>query len=671
MMPDRLPRRLGDQSHALALALVDDAPADAPCVTCGHVMSTAARFCRRCGQRQPMARPLVEVQAGDRAAAAAASIIAADASVPSPRPPLIPLWGPLDDLRVGSSDSSSVGPDGGVAPAPTTPATSSASSPRDVMPVARPRTFGSFSSDSVWSPRAALPVDGFQPGMLTTIGRCTHAQRRPSPAALCTICGGVPGPRVVSARTDGSGSVPAGMSAQETLSVGQRRAILAGAAVIGASLLLAPLATLIGLIALATALYVAILVQRVRIFALAMRRPDMVTVSDGDALAIPTSRLPIYTILIPAYREPEVMAQLFESIHALDYPVHKLDIKLLVEQDDPETLEAALAARPGPHVEIVRVPPVGPRTKPKACVVGLGRARGQYVTIFDAEDQPEPLQLRKAILAFRRHPEIACFQAKLSYRNAGQNLITRWFSAEYAMWFEQFLPGLSRLGAPLPLGGTSNHFRRKVLRSVGAWDPFNVTEDADLGIRLSRGGHRTAVLDSTTYEEANADFVNWVKQRSRWYKGYLQTWLIHMRQPRRLWRELGPKGFIGFNLFVGGTPIVALLNPIFWGLTALWFFARPEIVQALFPAWLYYAGLACFVAGNFLFLYGAVVSARSTGKPGVVLAATLSPIYWVMMSIAAVKAAFQLVQAPSFWEKTTHGLDLDPAPAERAHGPSA
>lgn len=652
-MPQRLSRR--DGSALRALDVVPDAGPDVPCSECSRLISPVARFCRSCGVRQPMAQPLIEVTA--RAATQSASSPDLQDVAPQLRPPLIALWGPMDDLRFAA--------DNGQAGEPAEPAAPGMVLPAD-LPM--PATFASFSAESIWSPRAE--PDGQERDQtaadLAAIGRCSHVRRDRRPAALCAVCGGVPGPRVVSARTDGSGSVPEGMTARETLSSGQRRTILGTAAIGAVSLLVAPMATLIGLIALATVLYVAILIQRIRIFTLAIQQPDMISISDEDARAIPSSRLPIYTILIPAYREPQVMAQLLESIHRLDYPVHKLDIKLLLEQDDPETLEAALAARPGPHVEIVRVPPVGPRTKPKACVVGLARARGQYVTIFDAEDQPDPLQLRKAILAFRRHPEIACFQAKLSYRNAGQNLITRWFTAEYQMWFNQFLPGLGRMGAPLPLGGTSNHFRRKILRAVGGWDPYNVTEDADLGIRLHRAGHRTAVLDSTTYEEANSDFVNWVKQRSRWYKGYLQTWLIHMRQPRRLWRELGPKGFIGFNLFVGGTPIIALLNPIFWGLTAIWFLARPEVVQQLFPAWLYYAGLGCFVLGNFLFLYGAMVSARSTGKPSVVLAAALSPLYWVMMSIAAVKAGFQLIHAPSFWEKTTHGLDASPPTAATA-----
>jgi cellulose synthase/poly-beta-1,6-N-acetylglucosamine synthase-like glycosyltransferase len=307
---------------------------------------------------------------------------------------------------------------------------------------------------------------------------------------------------------------------------------------------------------------------------------------------------------------------------------------------------------------VLRLLPSEPRTKPKACNVGLGRARGSFVTIYDAEDRPDPLQLRRAVAAFRRlPPEVACLQAKLSYHNAEQNLLTRWFTAEYALWFGQLLPGLVKLGAPVPLGGTSNHFRRQILVRLGGWDPFNVTEDADLGVRLHRLGFRTGVLDSTTLEEANSDLVNWAKQRSRWYKGYLQTWLVHMRHPRQLWQQLGAKGFIGFNLFVGGTPFLAMLNPVFWAMTALWFMARPPIILELFPAWLYYTSLICLVAGNFAFLYTAVVGARVLGRPNLVFAALLSPAYWVMMSVAAIKAMVQLVAAPTFWEKTVHGLD--------------
>ena len=293
--------------------------------------------------------------------------------------------------------------------------------------------------------------------------------------------------------------------------------------------------------------------------------------------------------------------------------------------------------------------------------------------IFDAEDQPEPLQLRRAAVALARGgPRVACVQAKLSFGNDRQNLITKWFTIEYAMWFTLFLPGLVDVGAPLPLGGTSNHFRRDVLEEIGAWDPYNVTEDADLGVRLARRGYRCQVLESVTLEEANSDFINWVKQRSRWYKGYLQTLLIHMRHPGRLYRELGFRGFFGFLLFVGGTPVLAFLNPLFWLTTAVWFAGgHLHIVQRVFPAPLYYVATVCWAFGNFLAAYLTVLACRLLSRTELLPAALLVPVYWVMMAIAAAKAMWQLVFEPTHWEKTTHGLDLPDTPPEGVLQPTA
>ena len=454
------------------------------------------------------------------------------------------------------------------------------------------------------------------------------------------------------------------LSAVQTVTIAQRVSFVVIALVLVAALVLRPLPTLTALVGIATLMYVLAFLYRMWLFRMSLEDAEVIHVSDEEARALPDSQLPIYTILIPAYREPEVIGHLFESVGTLEYPRERLDVKLLLEEDDLETYQAALAANPGPEFDIMRVPPSEPRTKPKACNVGLAHARGELVTIYDAEDKPEPLQLRRAVIAFTRAArDVACIQAKLSYHNADQNLITRWFTAEYAMWFGQLLPALVRSHAPLPLGGTSNHFHRATLISVGAWDPWNVTEDADLGIRLARLGYRSEVLDSVTLEEANSDFINWVKQRSRWYKGYLQTWLVHMRRPRRLVDELGLAATISFTLFVLGTPMLAMLNPIFWALTAVWFLARPDVVAALFPAWIYYLGMFCLL-GNAAFLYMSMASARALGRPSLVLAAVLSPVYWVMMSIAAIKAGVQLVAQPSFWEKTTHGLTGQPAAAQ-------
>lgn len=266
------------------------------------------------------------------------------------------------------------------------------------------------------------------------------------------------------------------------------------------------------------------------------------------------------------------------------------------------------------------------------------------------------MQLRKAAVGFSKlPPQVGCLQARLGFFNGGQNLITRLFQVEYSIWFRQMLPGLSKLGAPIPLGGTSNHFRTELLLDLGAWDPNNVTEDADLGARLSRAGFRSEVLDSLTLEEANSDFVNWAKQRSRWYKGYLQTFLVQVRDFRAARQGFGGRHLLLFSFLVGGTPLMAVLNPIFWALTLIWFIAQPAWLMAMYPAPVYFVGLLAWLAGNFLFTFIAMLEALEVDD-SLFVAAFLTPLYWVMMSTAAYKALLQMVLAPTYWEKTRHGL---------------
>jgi cellulose synthase/poly-beta-1,6-N-acetylglucosamine synthase-like glycosyltransferase len=411
------------------------------------------------------------------------------------------------------------------------------------------------------------------------------------------------------------------------------------------------------LVSIVTLFYVAAIIYRIALFRASNREGTTLVISDEEARAYPDHQLPVYTVLIPAYREPEVIGELIQRVTNFEYPPDRLDIKLLIEADDEATIGAIYECQPGDQFELVRIPPAEPRTKPKALNYGLTLARGEFVAIYDAEDEPEPLQLRRAVVAMRGlGPDVGCVQAKLTYHNPMQNIITKWFTIEYSLWFSFFLPGLASMDAPIPLGGTSNHFRRVVLQALGAWDPFNVTEDADLGIRMFREGYTVHVLESNTFEEANSDFVNWMKQRSRWLKGYLQTFVVHLRSPRELKRELGWKGMMHFVMFVGGTPILAIINPIFWLMTILWFVAHPPFIEAIFPAPIYYLGLLSWSVGNFLLVYVTVMSVRIADRGELLIPALLVPVYWVMMSIAAVKAFGQLVRSPNFWEKTVHGL---------------
>jgi cellulose synthase/poly-beta-1,6-N-acetylglucosamine synthase-like glycosyltransferase len=314
------------------------------------------------------------------------------------------------------------------------------------------------------------------------------------------------------------------------------------------------------------------------------------------------------------------------------------------------------------HFKLVVVPDAQPKTKPKACNYALLQAEGTYVVIYDAEDLPAPDQLKKIVVAFSKaEARIACIQCKLNYYNRDQNLLTRWFTSEYSNWFDLLMPGLDAADAPIPLGGTSNHFVTDKLVELGAWDPFNVTEDADLGIRLHKEGYKTAIVDSTTLEEANSELYNWVRQRSRWVKGYVQTWLVHMRHPIRLWRQVGGKSWWSFQFMIAGTFFSFLINPLYWTLTTLWALTSAGVIREVFPGWVYFPAAIGLLLGNFVFTYVNVAGAMRRGYFDLVRSALLSPLYWAMMSAGAWKGVIQLVYRPFYWEKTVHGLsDIEP-----------
>lgn len=385
---------------------------------------------------------------------------------------------------------------------------------------------------------------------------------------------------------------------------------------------------------------------------------------DAPPVARDDRSLPIYTVLVPVYREANVIGDLIANLAALDYPEEKLEVLVLLEADDAETIAAARAARPPATVRLVIVPDAVPKTKPKACNVGLFLARGELLVIYDAEDRPDPDQLRKAVAAFRQAgPRTVCVQARLRYWNATSNLLTRMFGLEYGYWFGAMLPGLDRLGLPIPLGGTSNHFRVAALRELGGWDPHNVTEDADLGLRAAVEGYRVGVIDSDTDEEACGELRPWIRQRTRWIKGYMQTALVHTRRPLKLVRDVGVVDAIGFLLLIAGTPLTFLLAPFLWVGTAMWYgFGEPRLPLVSSGAfWL--IALIDLVAGNVIMVALNMVAAVRDRGWGWAPFAVLNPLYWVLHSWASWRALVQLVRNPFYWEKTPHGLEADGPPA--------
>lgn len=392
-----------------------------------------------------------------------------------------------------------------------------------------------------------------------------------------------------------------------------------------------------------------------RLAAIAYKRPPR-----PPGLAdLPRDGLPVYTVLVALRDEAAMAGQLVAAMTRLDWPKSLLDIKFICEADDHSTIVALKACKPGSECEVVIVPPFGPMTKPKALQYALQGARGSYVAVYDAEDMPHPAQLREAYAEFgRSDARLACVQAPLAIANNGRNWITALFAVEYAGLFRVLIPFLGRFDLPILLGGTSNHFRRDALVEVGGWDPYNVTEDADLGMRLYRNGYRTKAICRATVESAPDTLPVWIRQRSRWHKGWTQTWLVVMREPVSLARQLGLAGFITFQLLLAGMLVSAALHPV--------------IVLFLLSSiyWLWQGAAAfgwslsaCLFAVDLFNVTASYMAFVALGWRGMVPAEkarikrrwlALLPAYWVAMSWAAWRAVWQLPFKPHLWEKTPH-----------------
>ncbi|MCJ2013893.1 glycosyltransferase family 2 protein [Methylobacterium sp. J-076] len=389
-----------------------------------------------------------------------------------------------------------------------------------------------------------------------------------------------------------------------------------------------------------------------RIAALAIPPPP------AEAPPLPEAALPVYTVLVPLYREGRVVPRLLRGLAALDYPAAKLDIKILLEADDRETA-ALLAAIPLPaRFEVVTVPPGQPRTKPRALNAALPLARGSLLVVYDAEDVPEPDQLRKAAAIFAAEPpDTACLQGRLVIDDHGDGLLPKLFAAEYAGLFDVLNPALAALDLPLPLGGTTMHLRTRVLRELGGWDAHNVAEDADLGIRLALAGYHVGDLPSATYEETAKGLRRWLAQRTRWLKGFLQTSLVHGRRPLAGAARLGPLGSLCAVALLPGTVASALAYPVCFVAAVAAFLSggigvAPTFCGNLGPG----LALTLFLAGLVALIGPAALGCRRRGWRDLWPLLPLMPAYFFLVSLAALQAVDELIRAPHRWNKTEHGL---------------
>ena len=370
------------------------------------------------------------------------------------------------------------------------------------------------------------------------------------------------------------------------------------------------------------------------------------------------AQLPVISVLVPLFRETDIADHLLHHLNRLNYPRDRLDIVLVLEETDALT-QNALQRTPLPAwIRMVTVPDGRPRTKPRAMNYALDFCHGDIIGIWDAEDAPAPNQLRVVAAEFAHAGrDVACLQGVLDYYNPRQNAMARCFTIEYATWFRLILPGMARLGMAIPLGGTTLFFRRDVLEQLGGWDAHNVTEDADLGFRLARHGYRTQMMPTTTHEEANCAPLPWVRQRSRWLKGYMVTWLVHMRHPLLLRRQLGLWRFLGMQAHFITALSQFMLAPLFWSFWLI-LLGLPHPLQGQVSPGILLAMGQIFVGVELITLCAGLIAVRGRAHRHLLVWVPLMPLYFLMGSLAAYKALWELVCAPFYWDKTQHGLSL-------------
>ena len=433
----------------------------------------------------------------------------------------------------------------------------------------------------------------------------------------------------------------------------QMTVALLGAAIIGAGLLWVPDIFFLTLGAWLLMTLVATAGMRVGALCARMSRASVTPVS-GDVEA----PLPNISLLVPLFQETDIAGALVARLNRLTYPKTKLEALLVLEAEDKQTRSTLAQTDLPPWMRVITVPPGSLTTKPRAMNYARRFATGDIIGIYDAEDSPAPNQLETVVHHFQRAPpDVACLQGILDYYNPKMNWLSRCFTIEYAAWFRILLPGLARLGFPIPLGGTTVFLRRDVLDALGGWDAHNVTEDADLGIRLARAGYKTQLVDTVTLEEANCRFWPWIRQRSRWLKGYYLTYRSHMRRPGRLLKDLGWGGFLGFQIFFLGAISQFALAPLMWSFWLAFFGLAHPIVDALPRGWfgpLVSVFLLCEAIG---LLIGMTAVASPRHRHLIPWVPTLT-FYFPMGAIAFYKGVWQSLSKPFFWDKTTHGLSL-------------
>ena len=380
-------------------------------------------------------------------------------------------------------------------------------------------------------------------------------------------------------------------------------------------------------------------------------RPPAHTLKDVNA------RLPCVSVMIPLFHEPEIADALITRLENLTYPKPLLDIVLVLEAADEITRTALQRIQLPSWIKVVVVPDAkGLTTKPRAMNYALDFCRGTIIGVWDAEDTPEPDQIEKVAARFNEAaPNVVCLQGMLDYYNARQNWISRCFTIEYATWWRVVLPGMARLGFVIPLGGTTLFFRRKALEKLGRWDAHNVTEDADLGVRLARYGYVTELIPTVTYEEANCRPWRWVRQRSRWLKGFMITYCVHMRDPKSLMRDLGFKRFMGLQMIFLATFSQFAFAPVLWSFWVT-IFGYTHPIQNVLGETAILALIVLFFIAEILTITMGMTAVCAPNRRHLMKWVLTMPLYFTLGTLASYKALYEMIVTPFYWDKTEHGV---------------
>jgi cellulose synthase/poly-beta-1,6-N-acetylglucosamine synthase-like glycosyltransferase len=363
--------------------------------------------------------------------------------------------------------------------------------------------------------------------------------------------------------------------------------------------------------------------------------------------------LPKYAIFLPCRNEKiGVIKKLIENIDNINYPKDKLDVMLLIDQDD-DYLEEALNLELPNHFRIISASVGFPFTKPKVTNLGLALTDAKYGVIYDSEDRPDRNQLMDVVSEFNQDSDLVCVQCRLHYTNKKNNLLTRFFNLEYLNWFGLTIHGLSKAQLSdypvIPLGGTSNHYDLEVLKSMGGHDAYNITEDAALGVHFALENKKIKTINSVTEELAVDELWTWIKQRTRWNLGHLITYVVFSRNFNENFKKLGAVRYLNLVLVLLGNFIVPFITPLLFTIFILDFFGYGA--GETFIKNLPYITLI----GNYLLIVisHALASIMLQRGKNLILC-LLQPFYYLLHSVASWRALYKFFTAPTVWEKTNH-----------------